>query len=809
MVSYKKSHSHDEDQGGVHIAIDVSQGGAFTWAVAELAAALQDIGVPVSLPRASPSPTLAEGLQLKLSKFMSRDPYKSHHIRLNHYWPQHFMQELSGEINVEFFVTNYRFRGENQPLDMWSRNLVTNGIRKVAMSSFCRDSLQDIGVSGTQCAVVPLGYSPEIETLFPAGRPPVDSAVRKILVVTNSHDLRRYGTDILIPAIAAAFAPQDPVEVHIKDYGASSGSSELRDLIASQDTFPKVFWHENFLSKEDLIRLYAEMHLMVSPFRGEGYAMKIIDAMAIGLPVMMPTFGGPMEYAHPNGFLPLLFDEVPVGECYDTAHYLVGPGAYWCQVRQDSLVHSLRSYLADPAAAESAAAVARTHVVGRYTWKNAALSLMEALRRWRTEVNTKTLSRRRPSTLPLSVIMPTKDRPAELAKTLAGYAAQHDQSFELVIVNDYGDGTVVREIVSSFGKSLRARVIDNRGASGPGAARNLGLEEAEGKLFLITGDDIIPAPDLIIRHRAAHGLHPETEAAFVGKVEWHPDMPNDWFLEHIVGEGAQQFNYRALSDQQEVPFDRFYTSNISWKRALTADLEQIFSPAFRYAAYEDIELGYRLSLRGLKLRFLSGALGYHLHPMTVQSFLERMLRVGSMHVVLSGMHPQLVGREGLRFYEYLETERRRRASLVATPSAPSWESLIAPSVQAFQALDMWLTAKTLITGAAQRNISEMMEEVQSMRRVLFDELCASYQKIGQAQEWSREVQGEDWAAAWTAMLAVAQRQVVTASPTSPLSLPKRVKAPKLNLHAKNLLKNPSLGKALRRWILGAKPQAER
>ncbi len=60
------------------------------------------------------------------------------------------MQEVSGEINAELFLTNYRFRGEMLPLDFWSRNLLTNGVRKLAMSSFCSDSLQDLGIPAAQ-----------------------------------------------------------------------------------------------------------------------------------------------------------------------------------------------------------------------------------------------------------------------------------------------------------------------------------------------------------------------------------------------------------------------------------------------------------------------------------------------------------------------------------------------------------------------------------------------------------------------------------------------------------------------------------
>jgi GT2 family glycosyltransferase len=397
--------------------------------------------------------------------------------------------------------------------------------------------------------------------------------------------------------------------------------------------------------------------------------------MAAGLPVLMPAFGGPMEYAPAGGFLPLEFDEVSVGTCYDTDHYFVGPGAYWCQVREESLVESLRSYLQNPSRADETAAVARANVFGRYTWKNAALSLVQALRRWYSEMDAKTARRRRPATLPLSVIVPTKDRPTELAKTLAGYVGQDDQSFEIVIVNDHGDGEVVRDIVASFGKALRARVMENDGPPGPGAARNLGLEAADGEIFLVTGDDIIPATDLVARHRDAHCRHPAAEAAFVGKVDWHPEMNSAWFLQHIVGAGGQQFDYRAFCDGQSVPYDRFYTSNVSWKRALTADLGQIFSEAFRYAAYEDVELGYRLSQRGLELRYLAHAVGYHLHPMSARSFFERMRRVGAMRTVLTAMHPRLTGSEGFVFEQDLEIERRRRMASDLSASGTPWQSI--------------------------------------------------------------------------------------------------------------------------------------
>jgi len=777
---------------GVHLAIDLSQGSALTWVAGELAVALTDIGQRVSIPQTRAlSSTLEERLRSRLGALMSDRPFRSYHIKLNHYWPQCFMQEVAGEISAELFVTNYRFRGTIHPLDMWSRNLGANGVRKLSLSSFCSDSLQDLGVPGSQCAVVAPGYSTEVDSLFPNGRRQAAGKMRRLLIVTNSHDLQRYGTDILVQALSKAFGPQDPVEIHIKDYGASSGSHELRNLIAAQPSFPSLVWHETFLRKSDLMQLYGSMDLMVCPFRGEGYAMKILDAMAVGLPVMMPAFGGPQEYAPAGSFLPLEFDEVPVGECYDTQHYLVGPGAYWCQVREDFLIQSLRSYLSDPEPAEAAAAAARAHVFGRFTWKSAAASLVGALSRWRGELDARRAPRRRAATVPVSVIVPTKDRPKELAKTLVGYAAQRDQSFEVVIVNDHGDGRSVREIAASFGTDLRVRVMDNVGLPGPGAARNCALEQAQAEVFLVTGDDIVPAPDLIAQHWAAHQRHPEVEAAFVGKVEWHGEMRQSWFTDHIVGAGAQQFDFRGIRNEQELRFDQLYTSNVSWKRGLTQDLEQVFSESFRYAAYEDAELGYRLSKRGLKVRYLADAIGYHLHPMTIRSFLGRMRRVGNMRTVLAAMHPRLIGSDGLRFYEKLEVARRCRLAHGVASEVPTWESVLEPLMVTLECLDAWAASVKPLNGAAANQIRELEESVMVTRRELFDELCETSLQIGQAEEWVRESSDQHWAPAWIAMLRLAQMYRGSESP---------VAKPKSRRRLKQALAQLRLISRVREWI---------
>ena len=43
---------------------------------------------------------------------------------------------------------------------------------------------------------------------------------------------------------------------------------------------------KEFVSKEELIALYRRADAFLAPFRGEGFGMKIVDACAVGIPVI-------------------------------------------------------------------------------------------------------------------------------------------------------------------------------------------------------------------------------------------------------------------------------------------------------------------------------------------------------------------------------------------------------------------------------------------------------------------------------------------------------------------------------------------
>ena len=648
-------------EAGVHLAIDLSQANAFTWACVDLALALDQSGVPVTLPQ-GPLHQSIEPPQAKfLRSLMRENSTKRFQVKWSHYWPKYLKQPLDGEINAEIFCTNYRYRPEGRVLDLWMRHVQVNGYRKLPVCTFNQEALLEIGVPLADCAIMPLGYSPEIDLIYPEGRPvPSPSAADlHILVVTNSHDLYRYGTDLLIQALGRAFGQDDPVVVHIKDYGGTQGNDILNQWIQAQDHFPRVVWHRQFLIKEDLIRLYARMDILVAPFRGEGFGMKILDAMALGIPVLMPDFGGPADFCTKDNFLPLSFDEVEVGECLDRRLYFIGQGTYWCQPRLEDLINQLRSFPDGRDKLRAVGAKARESVHKKFTWGNTADRLMKAMRTWEQERTGRVSIRRGPDALPLSVIIPTRDREEILGQALQGYQKQSlpAEQFEIVLVNDHGPQEKLKSLLQANPVSFPVRVLENKGPEGPAAARNLGIEQARGEIVLITGDDIIPDTHFLREHLEGHKRFPQLESALVGKTLWHPDLEITPFMEIITGKGGEQFDYGGAKHNRKVSFGHFYTSNVSLKRAFLIEEEDLFSTHYRYAAYEDIELAYRLHLSGMVLRFIETAKGYHHHAMSLRSFVERQRRVGRMLTLLAIQRPSFVPDQHTTFLRALEFGR--------------------------------------------------------------------------------------------------------------------------------------------------------
>jgi GT2 family glycosyltransferase/glycosyltransferase involved in cell wall biosynthesis len=684
-----------------HFAIPLHQANSFTWVTSQLALSLEEIGVGVSLKPGKIDPSVGAVAARHLHSMMQRTPSPRAHIKWNHYWEDYLNEELAGEVNAEIFCTNYRYGPRKlQEIDYWMRHVVLNRHRKLPLSGFCRDALTELGVPAERCAVVPCGYSPEVISAQGANH-----RYRRygcvLLAVTNSHDPYRYGTDILLRAYAKAFRASDPVVLVLNDYGVSAERSPIAEWLTEYHGGPRIIHLLQFVSKEQLIQLYRGADAFIAPFRGEGFGMKILDALALGLPIVGPKYGGPADYLRDGGYFPVQFREGPVGECYDRRHGILPQCAHWAEPDEDDLAAQLQTVVRDRAEAERRGQVGQAFVRAHYSWKCAAERLRDAIRGFLAERNHVVESRQLacPPDKKISVIIPTYNRADALDRCLSGYQRQSlpQQQWEIIVVDD-GSTYDVLGLVERHAPQLPIRLETSGLNAGPARARNRGIELSAAELVLFTGDDILPEPEFLAEHLRAHGKHPQEAVGVLGYTSWHRDIEVTPLMEYMTAEGGQQFNYDMLTPNRFAPFADFYASNVSVKRSLLVAHEEMFSNLFPYAAFEDTEFALRMARRGFRLWYHPRARAGHLHPMTDRQAFERQYRVGRMLVTYSVLHPDRVREEHRVFLRWLDVAQH--VLLQQHDFARAGADLAAYS----QSLQSWLEQFSMVCQALGTNV---------------------------------------------------------------------------------------------------------
>jgi glycosyltransferase involved in cell wall biosynthesis len=118
----------------------------------------------------------------------------------------------------------------------------------------------------------------------------------------------------------------------------------------------------------------------------------------------------------------------------------------------------------------------------------------------------------------LTVVIPTRDRPESLLRTLASLARQSDSGFEVLVVDNSPDGALARTLVDFNG--LRMRCC-HEPAPGASRARNRGLAEVRSELIAWIDDDEEADPDWIawIKRGFAYPDRPDAVAGLMLPAE--------------------------------------------------------------------------------------------------------------------------------------------------------------------------------------------------------------------------------------------------------------------------------------------------
>lgn len=242
----------------------------------------------------------------------------------------------------------------------------------------------------------------------------------------------------------------------------------------------------------------------------------------------------------------------------------------------------------------------------------------------------------------ISVVVPTYRRPALLETCLSSLRNQRADpaSYEVVAVDD-ASGDATSEVLASAAETWGSlRVITQPVNRGPAAARNAGVAAAAGRLILFVDDDIAAPSELIAQHLAFHAAAADPKLGLVGRVEWSPEITVNAFMRWL-DTTQQQFRFADMSEGPvDKPWDAFYTCNLSLPARLLRDSGG-FDERFPYPAFEDTDLGIRLSRMGFRLEYRSAVLAWHAREVTLNEFCRRTRQVGESAALLSQAQPDL------------------------------------------------------------------------------------------------------------------------------------------------------------------------
>lgn len=245
-------------------------------------------------------------------------------------------------------------------------------------SAFVRESFIAGGVPAERVVVLPNGFDPGV---FHPGAAPLDLPTsRRFRFLYVGGSIPRKGYDVALRAFVEEFSAADDVCLVVKDHAYYR--HRVDDLIAErrrQPGAPEILYYFDSLPPVQLAGLYTAADCLVHPFRGEGFGLPVLEAMACGRPVIVTDAGPVREFvpAEVGRFIParsVRFAEARV-DWLETVGIptLAEPDL-------PALRRAMRAAYEHPEDGRARGRLAAAHAHARYAWPVVARAYAERIR---------------------------------------------------------------------------------------------------------------------------------------------------------------------------------------------------------------------------------------------------------------------------------------------------------------------------------------------------------------------------------------------------------------------------------------------
>ena len=170
-------------------------------------------------------------------------------------------------------------------------------------SHYVKQCYVESGVDEARVFVIPNGINPKV--FHPQVAPtPLETKKRfKFLFVGGT--IHRKGIDILLKIYSETFTSDDDVTLIIKDFGGDAfyqgqTIAEYIKRLQTNKNAPEIIYINQTLPENELVGLYTACDVLVHPYRGEGFGLPILEAMACGRSVIVTNGGAALDFCKPD-----------------------------------------------------------------------------------------------------------------------------------------------------------------------------------------------------------------------------------------------------------------------------------------------------------------------------------------------------------------------------------------------------------------------------------------------------------------------------------------------------------------------------
>jgi glycosyltransferase involved in cell wall biosynthesis len=233
-----------------------------------------------------------------------------------------------------------------------------------------------------------------------------------------------------------------------------------------------------------------------------------------------------------------------------------------------------------------------------------------------------------------SVVIPTYNRKPILEKCLKALEQQEltddkVEGYEVVVVDDGSTDDTLAWLAQET--SLPHVRLWEQPHQGPAAARNLGVQQAQGDWIIFIDSDLVVTEGFV-------QAHADALSAAAGK------LGHDRFFTYGRVINTCNFDEPTAEPYKLTDFSAAYfaTGNVAIARKWL-EKAGLFDTQFQLYGWEDLELGVRLKKLGLTLIKCPAAVGYHWHPPfnlnQIPRMIDREIQRGRMGVIFYEKHP--------------------------------------------------------------------------------------------------------------------------------------------------------------------------